>query len=66
LASNAGKPKALVGGVFFFGYFLLDTQKKVSRQPGETGGFAFKSKSLQMQAKSKLLDSSFSWNDGTH
>jgi len=26
----------MAGGVFFFGYFLLDKQKKVPRQSGET------------------------------
>jgi len=30
LSSSAGKPKAMAGGVFFFGYFLLDKQKKVA------------------------------------
>ncbi len=28
--------KSAVGGVIYFGYFLLDKQKKVTRQSGET------------------------------
>ena len=30
----------MTGGVFCFGYFPLDKQRKVTRQPGETGEFS--------------------------
>jgi len=35
-----GSPQATrQQGVFFFGFFLLDKQKKEARQSGETDGF---------------------------